>query len=527
MSKHLQIAFLLLSLFGGGCGHALAHASLISTVPTDGAIVASSPSTLVLQFNETVAVTSVRLTSSDGFQHELSADVRNDQVAIPLTSALKAGSHVVSYRVVSADGHPVSGSIVFSIGAPTRTADEGSLAEPGVAIAIWFTRLAVYIGLLGSAGGAFFANWIAPHETPARTISGLRAAAVLSLFGLTLSVGLQGLDMLGEGFEALIEWRTWSSGFQSSLGLSVLVGAAACLSAFASLTSKSTNAERALSAMALLGSGLALSLTGHASSAPPQWLMKLAVFLHGVAAAYWIGSLMPLATIVHARGVSSLPTVRRFSAAAMIAVGTLVAAGMLMSIVQIGSWSALTQTNYGRLWIAKLAAVVVMLGLAGLNRLWLTPGLARSDTGGKHLVLSIGVELTVSLLVLGIVSGWRFTPPPRASAPVAVSAIHVHLHGLKAMADVELRPGRAGPMDVSATVLSGDFEPLVPQEVTFYFKNAGAGIEPIQKPATRTAEGNWVVKGLVLPVPGLWTVRAEVLISDFEKEIVEGDVGVP
>jgi copper transport protein len=526
MTKSVQIALLLLALLGLCCGQALAHASLVSSTPLDGAVVVSSPSSVVLRFNEPVAVTSIRLTSSDGSQHDLGADVQNEQVVVPLASVLPPGSQVVSYRVISADGHPVSGSIVFSVGEPTRTADRGSTAAPFVAGAIWFTRLAVYIGLLGAAGGAFFANWTAPHETTSWTSSGLRTAAVLGGIALTLSVGLQGLDMLGEGLEELVHWRPWALVFQTSFGASVLVGIAACLSAFVSLTTKSKPLVRVMSAAALAGSGLAFAVTGHASSAEPQWLMRPAVFLHGVAAAYWVGSLFPLAAIVQTNGASALPTVRRFSGAAMVAVGALVVAGVLMSIVQIGSWSALTQTSYGRLWVAKVSAVTLMLGLAGVNRVWLTPALASCTDGGKRLVTAIAVEAAVSVVVLGIVAGWRLTPPPRALAPVA-SAIHAHLHGLKAMADVELRPGQVGLVDVSATVLSGDFEPLGPQEVTFFFKNSGAGIEPIQKAATRTTEGNWVVQRLFLSVPGRWTIRAEVLISDFEKEMLESEIEIP
>jgi copper transport protein len=166
-----------------------------------------------------------------------------------------------------------------------------------------------------------------------------------------------------------------------------------------------------------------------------------------------------------------------------------------------------------------------MLGLAGVNRVWLTPGLAASATGGKRLVISIGVEAAVSLLILGIVAAWRFTPP-RAPVPVAASAIHVHLHGVKAMADVELRPGRVGPVDVSATVLSGEMEPLEPQELIFFFRNSGAGIEPIERHARRTGDGHWAVKGLVLPVAGQWTLRAEVLISDFDKEVLEDEIEI-
>ena len=50
---------------------------------------------------------------------------------------------------------------------------------------------------------------------------------------------------------------------------------------------------RGLSAVAMAGVGLSLAASGHAASAPPQWLTRPAVFLHGVAVAYWIGALCP------------------------------------------------------------------------------------------------------------------------------------------------------------------------------------------------------------------------------------------
>src|SRR4051794_8831659 len=109
MRKSLQLAFLLLSLLGWGCDDGLAHASLVSSIPLDGTVLSAVPSSLILQFNEPIAVTSVRLTSSDGSQRDLRADVQNEEVVVSIPPDVPPGSQVVSYRVISADGHPVSG----------------------------------------------------------------------------------------------------------------------------------------------------------------------------------------------------------------------------------------------------------------------------------------------------------------------------------------------------------------------------------------------------------------------------------
>ena len=52
--------------------------------------------------------------------------------------------------------------------------------------------------------------------------------------------------------------------------------------------------SRALSLLALVGVGIALALSGHASNAEPRWISRPAVFTHGVCMAFWVGALLPL-----------------------------------------------------------------------------------------------------------------------------------------------------------------------------------------------------------------------------------------
>ena len=73
------------------------------------------------------------------------------------------GTQVLSYRVVSQDGHPVAGSLVFSIGAVTGAAAPAGAKSISIVIAglIWLARIGVYLGLFVGVGGVFFAAWIA------------------------------------------------------------------------------------------------------------------------------------------------------------------------------------------------------------------------------------------------------------------------------------------------------------------------------------------------------------------------------
>jgi copper transport protein len=192
--------------------------------------------------------------------------------------------------------------------------------------------------------------------------------------------------------------------------------------------------------------------------------------------------------------------------------------------VQIETPAALVATAYGRVFLAKMVAVALLLTFAGLNRQRLTPALA-TPAGSRNLIRSVAAEIMLAIAILGLVATWRFTPPPRALAAAAAEPISVHFHTAQAMVQLTLSPGHVGPVTASMIVTT-DFGPLDPKEVTLTLANPVAGIEPIERRAERAADGSWRVENLVVPLPGRWRVRVDALISDFNKATVEGDVDV-
>jgi copper transport protein len=246
--------------------------------------------------------------------------------------------------------------------------------------------------------------------------------------------------------------------------------------------------------------------------------MRPLVFVHTVGVAFWIGALAPLAVALHAgEGRAALAW---FSRAIPLVLAPTLLAGLWLSFVQLGSVDALWSTAYGLVLCAKLAAVFVLLGLAGLNRFRFT-----TAENARSLVRSIGAEIVLAVLILGLVAAWRFTPPPRALALAAASPARVHIHTEALMADVTLEPGRVGVSRASIVVLRGDFSPFDAREVALVFANPGAGVEPIRRAAT-LREGVWQIDVLPLPVPGRWQVRVDVLVSDFEKQVLEDSMDI-
>ncbi|MBM3096293.1 hypothetical protein GFB56_37255 [Ensifer sp. T173] len=251
------------------------------------------------------------------------------------------------------------------------------------------------------------------------------------------------------------------------------------------------------------------------------------MFLHAASIAIWIGALVPLGQVFRIDTATAAPALIRFSRFIPVVVVVLVAAGTVLAIVQVRHPSALLHTAYGNLLVAKLVLIAILFLLAAINRWRLTQRAVAGDQDNtRYLVRTIAAETLLVLLVLGVAATWRFTPPPRALAIAAVQPASVHIHASKAMAELTVTPGRAGPVTVSAMIMTGDFGPLDAKEVTFVFSQPAAGIEPIRRKAVKPGDGTWRVSDLVLPVPGQWKVRLDILISDFELTRLEGTINL-
>ena len=99
-------------------GPASAHASLVGTDPVDGAVLPQAPDQVVFTFNETVRLTGQPITvyDADGRQVDSTATASGSEVTVVPEEELTDGTYVVGWFVLSADGHPVSGSLTFSVG---------------------------------------------------------------------------------------------------------------------------------------------------------------------------------------------------------------------------------------------------------------------------------------------------------------------------------------------------------------------------------------------------------------------------
>lgn len=506
-------------------GEARAHAALVATVPADGALLDMAPTHVTLTFGEAVSPLVLKLLTPDGRLQPLT-DVRAERqsLIVHLPPDLGAGTSVLSWRVASEDGHPVSGTVSFSIG----RIDAGAVAAANeLRWPRWLARALALLGLLTAVGGAVFSAWIAPGTQPSAQL--VRSALVLAFAALLTRFAADALGATGQDIAGLASvdlWRTpamltMAGGFAGSM----LAVALAALS-----LRRPRRAARLLSMLALLLLGLVFAFSGHAATAAPKWLMQPAMALHIVGVAFWIGSLLPLLILAH-RAAADLPDVLTFYAAPIVvAVSTLALAGTAIAAVQLGAVNQLWGSAYGLVLSIKLALLVALAGLAALNRFALTPRVRRGEPRALRLLgWSLSGEIALAVLIFGVVSLWQFTPPPRmaAAAMATPSDLHLHAHGGSAMANLVVTPARAGPVAIAISLMDVQWQPLDVLAVEIELRDPQGRIEPIRSDARRIDGSTWQIDRIAIPIAGSWQLQLNLLVSDFDKTSLRTTLDLP
>ncbi|MEV4422960.1 copper resistance protein CopC, partial [Patulibacter sp. NPDC049589] len=194
---------------------ASAHAQLVGAVPAGGTVVREAPQTVEFRFSEAVTATddALRVTAPDGKRADTGAAFHPggvaERIAVRLKGGLPQGSFTATYRVTSADGHPISNGIVFSIGRPSATATslsgalEGTQSGPitrtffGVVRAVQYLSIAVGIGALAFLLLVLRPAGAAGPEARRRTRRLVVAAAAAGAVSAALGVVLEGAEGAG------------------------------------------------------------------------------------------------------------------------------------------------------------------------------------------------------------------------------------------------------------------------------------------------------------------------------------------
>ena len=527
MNRTALRAFFALFFCALSCASAFAHASLLKSSPQDGDLLKQAPQSVELLFNEPVEIAAATLVDPNGLIGKLRpAAGAGPRVVIPLPGALGQGTHLLSWRVTSEDGHSVSGSVVFSIGrtsgADGEAADDPTIIFSALSAPLVMTRFLLLGGLVLGVGASLFSAFIAPiGRGRALALSALGVAALAAL----LSIGLQGVDAHGQGLLALNDRAMWRSGLSLPQGYasSLLLLATACSAPCLFMQGR---VARILALSALVLVALGLSWTSHSRTWSPEALMQGAIVAHIAAVVLWAGSLLPLLRASYAENFAQ--SLRRFSRLAAPVYGLLLVSGATLAATQFAAPRAVFATAWGAMLGIKLGLVVAISLLALVNRYRFTaPALAGDGAAITNLRRSIRIECAAALLILASVALWRLTPPPTSLGARNERAFQIHLHGAEAMASMTIKPARVGPVQIRIEPKASDLSPLRVQDIDLYLTPETPGLAPIHRKARRASGGAvWEVDGLTIPTPGAWTLRLDLLIDDFERTRLDAIISV-
>jgi copper transport protein len=519
----------------GPAGPASAHAALVASDPGNGTIVPDAPNKVTLTFSEGIQLLSgkIQVLAPDGSRAD-QGDPTSDgsAVTIPLRTGGGRGTYLVSYRVISADSHPVGGTITFSVGAastpPTATVNDTKV-DPVVRGLIPVGKYLGYAGLVLLIGPALVLALLWPHRLSRRGPAKLIWTGVGLITGSTLlaiwlqvpySIGTSLFDVrvgdlrdvLGSTFGAVMLVR-----------LGVIAAAAFLLRGL--LRGDGNESKTDLALLGVLGVAALATwpLTGHPTASPVAGVSVVVDAIHLAAASVWLGGLVMLGVFLlrkaNERELGAiLPIWSRWAATA---VSALILAGVVQALIEVSSISGLVNSTYGRLILVKVGLVGVVLAVAFFSRRVVKQRTAE----GKPLRLRrlVFAELAVTAVIIGVTSALVQIAPPRTaeaveSGPVDTTVTKTLTSGTMAL-QVDIFPAAVGNNSIHLYAYTPDNKPLTVVEWSATAALPAKGIEPIQVPLLRLTDFH-AVGDIALPQAGDWTFKFTARTSDIDQSTV-------
>jgi putative copper resistance protein D len=145
-----------------------------------------------------------------------------------------------------------------------------------------------------------------------------------------------------------------------------------------------------------------------------QWMLPLAQALHLLAAGFWIGGLLAIATRPSGGGPQWRAALMNFSFIGHAAVAVVILSGVLIGFVILGGQAAPWSFAYLTVLAVKVALVMAMTGFALYNRYYLVPRIARVAGSEARLIEIVRLNLGLSGLVVLLVSLLGILAPSHA-----------------------------------------------------------------------------------------------------------------
>jgi copper transport protein len=558
---------------------------LESTEPLSGSTEKRLPQQIVFKFSEPVegSFGAIRVFDRQGRRVDAGEVFhpggRGPELATKLKPDLAKGSYTATYRVISADSHPVSGGLVFSYGKASATgatvsellAQQGQVGEVtqiafGVARGVQYASIALAVGtvvfliaiwlpaLSLVAGGA--PQWRAASE---RFASGARSVLLLAVAAGVLS-GLAGIVLQGATAAGTTFWSALDSQiigdvldtrFGTVWGIRVLVwlGLGAVLLGVLSAARRPVLRPASVGATGLAPARfgpatlvllavplgfmvLSPAFSGHASLEKPSAVLVPANAIHVLAMSVWVAGLVLLLFVLpRATRVLEAPdrtrllaaTLTRFSPVALTAVVAILVTGLVQSWFEVEELGNLLDTAFGRSALIKFGLLVgPLVALGAYNQRRLLPRLRRAAAEGQapgrdgfRLRRSIRTEVALLAVVLGVTAALVSYPPSGSVSSGPQSKI-----ASLGPADLQLTvdPARVGPneMHVYLTDKQAGGQYDRVKEMKVALVLPAEDLGPLEAETRKAGPGHYVMNGALFGVAGEWEVKVTARVSEFD-----------
>ncbi|MDF2960115.1 MAG: ycnJ [Paenibacillus sp.] len=532
----LAVLFLLVLGILGTPQQVSAHASLTNAVPAANAELKEAPSSIILTFNERLEDGVFYIKVFDSKQKpvtENKAMLNTTRTVVELAlPKLAPGSYLVTYHVISADGHPVEGTYLFAVGQSLSQQpvdavpniehlhSHGISKEMGMMdIVNYLSRIFYYITML------LFTGWVIWLRFGQRSLENSRTvlegwavqlqrvyliAFILFMFShIYAMVGNGGAEAMAALFTSTGIGYIWLV----SLGLSLL--------SFIVLYRNPW-----IDALWLLLLWLFKSLNGHAAAFAPKTQTVLLDMIHMASAALWMGGLLMLLVLWRRSKEDAALFFPRFSAAALASVAMLTVSGIFTVFVFLPDVRYIVETQWGKMLLAK-SALVLLVVLTGV-----TLRIVYRRRAFQKVSYLLRADAVLAFLIACIVGIFTYLTPLPANEP-----LNWHVMGEKIHMTTQITPNVPGVNEMTVKVWLPE-KLGKPKQVILKLRNAGTPeIAPIEVPLSFTEEANapyeesygmkkhtYKARGAYLPYPGYWDIEVRVMDSNDDETVYEKQI---
>lgn len=385
------------------------HSSIMKATPDPDSVLETAPTEINLLFNERFEkkLYGIKVFNEDGKSiTKNKATISGDQRELKLTlPEMDKGIYLVTYHIISADGHPISSSHIFSVGKEVILnksmivpQDEAQGLDIQDGLVFWGLRLLYYFALLLVIGWVFwglFIKWKSEeaHETYLKWSKNFMIFYTMNFIAMvTVQYVLLVKNFNGESIQQIVVGTQLGHIWIASLCMIIL--------GFIFL-----HRWKWINFLWVILLIFLKSINGHAIAIVPPLRTVLLDIVHLFAAVTWVGGLAIIIIYWRRDRQFTHEFIPLFSRAAFTSMIVLTMSGTLITLLYVPKLKFFFHTSWGILLSVKIGAVLLVLVVGGVIRYCIKRKLV------ERLYLWIKIDFSLMIVIVAIVGFISYSSP--------------------------------------------------------------------------------------------------------------------